>query len=126
MTLIFVQIVLGIISLGIGAEFIVRGSINLANFYKVSGYFIGFTIVAFGTSIPELSATLSAISYPEINSVSIALGNIIGSNIANILLILGLISIFTDIEFSNQKEKKDETVWVLVLTFIVVGIFIFL
>lgn len=126
MIVIFVQITLGIIALGIGAELIVRGSINLANIYKVSGYFIGFTIVAFGTSIPELSATLSAISYPEINSISIALGNIIGSNIANILLILGLISIFVDIEFSNQKEKKDETVWVLVITFIVVGIFIFL
>ncbi len=126
MTLIFIQIFLGVICLGIGAELIVRSSINLANTYKVSGYFIGFTIVAFGTSIPELSATLSAISYPEINSVSIALGNIIGSNIANILLILGLISIFVDIEFSNQKQKKDETFWVLVITFIVVGIFIFL
>ena len=42
------------------------------------------------------------------------------------MLILGLISIFVDIEFSNQKKKKDETVWVLLITFIVVGIFIFL
>jgi len=126
MTIIFIQIILGIIVLGIGADLIVRGSINLANIYKVSGYFIGFTIVAFGTSIPELSATLSAISYPDINSVSIALGNIIGSNIANILLILGLISIFVDIEFSNTTKKKNETVWVLLITFIVVGIFIFL
>ena len=123
---ITIQIILGILALGIGAEFIVRGSTNLANIYKVSGYFIGFTIVAFGTSIPELSATISAITYPEINSVSIALGNIIGSNIANILLILGMISIFVDIEFSNQKEKKDETVWILIITIIVVAVFIFL
>lgn len=121
-----IQIILGIITLGIGAELIVRGATSLAKTYKVSGYFIGFTIVAFGTSIPELSATLTAIMYPVIDSVSIALGNIIGSNIANILLILGLISIIKDVEFSNQKGKKNETVWVLIITFIVVGTFVVL
>ena len=122
MNLLFV--IGGILALGIGAELIVRGAINLSNIYKLSGYFIGFTIVAFGTSIPELSATLSAITYPTINSVGIALGNIIGSNIANILLIVGIIAIIKDIEFANQKEKKDETVIVLFITFVVVALFI--
>ncbi|MDC0232763.1 sodium:calcium antiporter [Pelagibacteraceae bacterium] len=122
MNLLF--IIGGILSLGIGAELIVRGAVNLSNLYKLSGYFIGFTIVAFGTSIPELSATLSAISYPEINSVGIALGNIIGSNIANILLIVGIIAIIKDIEFANQKQKKDETVIVLFITFGIVALFI--
>ena len=124
--LTIIQIIFGIIALGIGAELIVRGATSLAKTYKVSGYFIGFTIVAFGTSVPELSATLSAIMYPIIDSVSIALGNIIGSNIANILLILGLISIFKDIEFGNQKEQKNVTLWVLIITIIVVGTFVIL
>ena len=46
-----IQILFGIIALGIGAELIVRGATSLATTYKVSGYFIGFTIVAFGTSV---------------------------------------------------------------------------
>ena len=56
----------GIISLGIGAEMIVRSSINLANIYKVSGYFIGFTLIALGTSLPELAATIQALYFLQV------------------------------------------------------------
>ncbi len=118
------QIIGGIIALGCGAELIVRGSVNLAIIYKLSGYFIGFSIVALGTSIPELAATITAIT--QVGSIGLALGNIIGSNIANILLILGLIACFQDIEFGQQEGKKNEPFWVFIITIIVVGLFIFL
>ena len=94
---IILSILGGILALGIGAEIIVRSSINLANIYKVSGYFIGFTVVALGTSLPELAATIQALNV--VDSIQIALGNIIGSNIANILLILGVISIIHPVFF---------------------------
>ena len=118
------QIIGGVIALGCGAELIVRGSINLASIYKLSGYFIGFSIVALGTSIPELATTITALS--KVGSVGIALGNIIGSNIANILLILGLIACFQDIKFGKQEGKENEPFWVFIITIIVVGLFIFL
>ena len=60
MYIILSSIFAGILALGIGAEIIVRSSINLANIYKVSGYFIGFTVVALGTSLPELATGIVA------------------------------------------------------------------
>ena len=62
MYLVLFTIISGIVALGIGAEMIVRCSVNLANIYKISGYFIGFTVVALGTSLPELAATIQAIN----------------------------------------------------------------
>ena len=114
--LTLMQIIGGIIALGVGAEFVVRSSSNLANIYKVSGYFIGFTIVALGTSLPELASTIQAI---DIDSIEIALGNIIGSNIANILLILGVVSIIHPIILS----KKIPAYNVLIIT---IGVFFIL
>lgn len=117
----FLSIIAGIIALGIGADLIVRASINLANVYKVSGYFIGFTVIALGTSLPELAATVQALNV--VNSLDIALGNIIGSNVANILLILGVVSIINPIIFPDQKSQRNQTVIVLVVTFIATAIF---
>ena len=121
MFIILLSIIGGIISLGIGAEMIVRSSVNLANIYKVSGYFIGFTVVALGTSLPELAATIQALSV--VDSMEIALGNIIGSNIANILLILGVVSILQPIIFSEKKGQKNQTIMVLLITIIAAVIF---
>ena len=96
----------GVIALGVGAELIVRGAVNLSNIFKISGYFIGFTIVALGTSLPELAATLQALGVlSSIDSVGIALGNVVGSNIANILLILGLVAIINPIVFPEDKGQ---------------------
>ena len=82
MYIILLFIVGGVFALGLGADMIVRSSINLANIYKISGYFIGFTVVALGTSLPELAATvISAVKHEH----DIAIGNIIGSNIFNLL-----------------------------------------
>ena len=121
MYIILLSILGGILALCIGAEIIVRGSINLANIYKVSGYFIGFTVVALGTSLPELAATIQALNV--VDSIQIALGNIIGSNIANILLILGVISIIQPVFFSEKAGQKNQTVMVLLITIIASVIF---
>ena len=121
MYIIFPSILVGIVALGIGAEIIVRSSINLANIYKVSGYFIGFTVVALGTSLPELAATIQALNV--VDSIQIALGNIIGSNIANILLILGVISLIQPVIFSEKEGQKNQTVMVLFITIIAAIIF---
>ena len=121
MYIILLSILGGILALCIGAEIIVRGSINLANIYKVSGYFIGFTVVALGTSLPELAATIQALNV--VDSIQIALGNIIGSNIANILLILGVISIIHPLFFSKKAGQKNQTVMVLLITIIASVIF---
>tara|TARA_Y100001960_G_C14679651_1_gene830421 strand:- start:199 stop:1173 length:975 start_codon:yes stop_codon:yes gene_type:complete len=117
----FLSIIGGIIALGIGADLIVRAAINLANVYKVSGYFIGFTVIALGTSLPELAATVQALNV--VNSLDIALGNIIGSNIANILLILGVVSIINPIIFPDKQSQRNQTVIVLVVTLIATIIF---
>ena len=97
----------GVIALGVGAELIVRSAVNLSNIYKISGYFIGFTVVALGTSLPELAATVQAVNVAD--SIDIALGNIIGSNIANILLILGVVSIINPVIFSEKTGQKNQT-----------------
>ena len=120
--LIILQVLGGVLALGLGAELIVRSSINLANIYKVSGYFIGFTIIALGTSLPELASTIQALQVA--NSLNIALGNIIGSNITNILLIIGMISIIETINF--PKNKKNESILLVLITLLVIGIFYYL
>jgi len=117
-------IVGGVFALGLGADMIVRSSINLANNYKISGYFIGFTVVALGTSLPELATTVQALSV--VDSVDIALGNIIGSNVANLLLILGVVSIINPINFSQERGQKNQTLIVFVVTLIATVIFYFL
>ena len=124
MYIILLFIAGGVFALGLGADMIVRSSINLANTYKISGYFIGFTVVALGTSLPELAATVQALNI--VDSVDIALGNIIGSNVANLLLILGVVSIINPITFSQERGQKNQTLIVLAVTIIATAIFYFL
>lgn len=79
--------ILGFIVLIAGAEFLVRGASWLAESFGVSSLVVGLTVVAFGTSAPELAVTMTA----EFNGTGgIGLGNVVGSNIANVLFILGL------------------------------------
>jgi len=78
---------LGILGLGFGSHFFVKGAVGLAEVFGIPSIIIGMTIVAIGTSLPELSTTLVAIKKGESN---LAIGNIIGSNIINILAVLGI------------------------------------
>lgn len=80
-------LIAGIILLVAGARFMVDGAVNIAQIIGVSDLVIGVTVVAFGTSLPELAASLTAAFK---NESDIAMGNIVGSNIANLLLILGM------------------------------------
>ena len=83
----FCLLLLGILALVLGSRMMVDGAVNLARMVGISELVIAITLVAFGTSLPELAASLSAAYHGE---TDLAIGNIIGSNIANLLLILGL------------------------------------
>lgn len=85
--LVAVWFVVGVVALVVGAESLVRGSSRLAARSGLSPVVIGLTVVAFGTSAPELAVSIGAAAGGE---SEIALGNVIGSNIANVLLVLGL------------------------------------
>ncbi|PIZ99580.1 MAG: sodium:proton exchanger [Candidatus Komeilibacteria bacterium CG_4_10_14_0_2_um_filter_37_10] len=101
------SIIILLIGLGllvIGGELLVRGSSSIAHIFKVSPLVIGLTIVAFGTSAPELIVNL--ISVVE-GSADIAVGNIIGSNIANILLIGGLAALIRPLIVKNSTVWKE-------------------
>lgn len=98
----FLFFIMGFIFLIYGGNFLVDGSSSLAKHLKISDLVIGLTIVSFGTSAPEL--TVNVIASIE-GKTQITIGNIIGSNIANILLILGASSIIAPI------SVKHSTIW---------------
>lgn len=94
----------GLVTLVLGAELLVRGASRLAAALGISPLVIGLTVVAFGTSSPELAVSVqSAFS----GSADIALGNVVGSNIFNILLILGLSAIITPLIVHQQLVRFD-------------------
>ena len=97
-------IFLGFILLVVGGEFIVRSSVALSLKFNISKFVIGMTVVSFATSLPELIVSVNAALN---NSPSIAINNVIGSNIANIGLVLGLISILGKITVDNYFYKRD-------------------
>lgn len=102
MVLAIFLLIVGLLILILGAEFLVRGAASLARKWGIAPIVIGLTIVAFGTSAPELIVNLMAASK---GSAEIAIGNIVGSNIANILLILGITSMIYPL------SVKKNTVW---------------
>jgi len=94
----------GFLLLVIGGEFIVRSSVALSLKFNISKFVIGMTVVSFATSLPELIVSVNAALN---NSPSIAINNVIGSNIANIGLVLGLISVLGNITVDNNFYKRD-------------------
>ncbi len=104
MLLSIVSILGGCLLLILGANYLVDGASSIARRFGVSSLVIGLTVVAFGTSAPELAVNLlSALS----GSTDLALGNINGSNIANILLILGCTAVFATIPIKRQTILKE-------------------
>lgn len=94
-------VIFGLSLLIIGGEFLVRGAVSLALKLKVSTLLIALTVIAFGTSMPELLVSLdAAIS----GSPELTIGNIVGSNIANILLILGIPALITPIVLGTENK----------------------
>ena len=99
-----VKIVAGLALLFYGGDFLVTGSSRLARFLKISPFVIGATVIAFGTSAPELAvAILAALdAAPEL-----AMGNVIGSNIANIGLVLGITAIIAPIAIASKRFNRE-------------------
>lgn len=96
--------VIGITLLYYGADYLVRGGANIARILGIQPIVIGLTIVAFGTSMPELLVGIQAALKQQ---DAIAIGNVVGSNIANIGLILGLSALVTPIVIHYQKIRKE-------------------
>lgn len=108
--IIAAQIIGGFILLFLGGDWLVDGGVALARRFRISPLVIGMTIVAFGTSAPELLVSLvSAIK----GSSGIAVGNVVGSNIANIGLILGLTALIYPIDTDNRKVTVNGLIMIL-------------
>lgn len=91
-------ILAGVVMIVVGSNFAVEGASNLAKALGISQRFIGLTIVAFGTSLPELVTSVSA---ARKHNADIAIGNIVGSNIFNILFIVGTTALITPVTFAS-------------------------
>ena len=104
MILSIILLTIGLAILVFGADYLVKGAASLSKRMKIPSLVIGLTVVAFGTSAPELIVNImSAIN----GTADIALGNIIGSNITNILLILGLATLFTSLSVQKSTAWKE-------------------
>lgn len=93
-------IVLGLIAIVLGGDCVVDGASEIAESFGMSQNLIGLTVVAFGTSLPELVTSFAA---AKKNQADMALGNVIGSNIFNILLILGLAAAISPLSFNMEN-----------------------
>lgn len=96
--------ILGLAALTLGAELMVRGAARLALTFGISPLVVGLTIVAFGTSAPEMAVSAGAALS---GSGDLAIGNVVGSNIANILLILGLSALIVPLAVNEQIIRQE-------------------
>ena len=98
----FFWIIVGMILLQVSSKILVFGAENLARYYGVSDVIIGSTVIAIGTSLPELAASVAGVLKDE---DEMALGNVIGSNIFNLLAVMSLPGILVGYDFSQEYEK---------------------
>lgn len=105
----WVFVAAGLVLLIVGGEGLVRGAVNLALRLGIPALIVGLTVVAFGTSAPELLVSVNAALKGQ---SGIALGNVVGSNIANILLILGLPALITVIHSSKSETQRSYTMMI--------------
>ncbi len=99
-----VLVAIGLVILVVGGELVVRGASGLALGFGISPVVIGLTVVAFGTSSPELAVSLGA-TYE--GDPDVAIGNVVGSNIYNILLVLGLAALIRPLIVQQQLIRFD-------------------
>lgn len=110
-------VILGLAGLVVGGELLVRGAVSAARSLGISPMVIGLTLVGFGTSTPELVTSLQAALS---GSSGIAIGNVVGSNIGNVLLILGMAAFLAPIAVDPKAFRRDGTVMILA-TFLCLG-----
>ncbi|MFS4437137.1 calcium/sodium antiporter [Paracoccaceae bacterium GXU_MW_L88] len=108
MSRILFLIIVGIIGLPIGAQLLITGAQSIALSFGISEAVIGLTLVAFGTSLPELATTVSAAIRGQ---AAVALGNVIGSNFFNLMLIMGLTSVITPVGVGEEFLSRD--LWIM-------------
>jgi len=109
-----VLIIIGSAGLAFGADCLLDGAVDMASNFGISEHVIGVTIVAFGTSVPELITSVMAAFKKE---TDISVGNLIGSNIFNILGVLGITSLVKEIPVTKDVVSED-ALWVLAISFI--------
>lgn len=108
---IVLWLLLGLALLPLGADFVVKSGSSLALSWGISEAVIGLTIVALGTSLPELATTVAAAFR---KSIDVALGNVIGSNIFNMLAIVGITGVIVDLDIAEAFLQFD--VWVMLVS----------
>jgi len=111
----FFLLIIGGLGLWGGSELLVSGATSLAQEFGVSERIIGVTVVSIGTSVPELAASIIAIIKKE---KAISLGNLIGSNVFNILAVLGITSIITPVALTDNGLLTNDIFWMLGISFI--------
>ncbi|OIQ30138.1 MAG: sodium:proton exchanger [Alphaproteobacteria bacterium MedPE-SWcel] len=116
-----IYLVLGLVGLPLGAELLVENATIIARLYGLSETVIGLTLVAIGTSLPELSTTLMAVMRRQ---ADVALGNVIGSNMFNLLAIIGLTSFIGPISVDPEFLRFD--LWVMLAASLLIIPFVFL
>ena len=120
----YLRLILGFALLIKGADIFVEGSSNLAKFFRIPTIIIGLTLVAFGTSAPETAVSLTALIS---GNADIAISNVLGSNIFNLLCVLGITALFKDIiadkDVINNDYKLSILSAILLLILILVNYF---
>jgi len=119
---IFSLLIFGSFFLWLGSEVLIKGAISLASKLGISERIIGVTIIAFGTSIPELSTSIVAIINKEQN---ISLGNLIGSNIFDMLGVIGITGILSPIVISDKGLIDSDLIWMVSLAFLILPLVFF-
>ncbi|GGH60795.1 sodium:calcium antiporter [Frigidibacter albus] len=104
LSLTYLFLVIGLVGLFVGGEFLVRGAVGIARKFGLSPLVIGLTVVGFGTSMPELLVSVQAALG---GTPAIAMGNVVGSNIANILLILGVAAVIAPVSMTFGPLRRD-------------------
>jgi cation:H+ antiporter len=113
-------ILIGMIGLPIGARLIVDSGVDIARFYNVREELIGLTLLAVGTSLPEIGAGIAAALRKK---TDVLVGNVLGSNLFNILGAGGLIAFFGPIEAAQSFANYDH--WIMAAAALIIGLFIF-
>ncbi len=107
---------LGGVALWGGSELLIKGAVGMAESFDVSERIIGITVVSIGTSVPELAASIIAVIKKE---KAISLGNLLGSNIFNLLAVLGITSIITPIRVMDDTLLSNDIFWMLGISFLI-------
>jgi len=114
--LIWIYLVIGGIGLWLGSELLIEGAVNIAQQFGVSERIIGVTIISIGTSVPELAASIMAVIKKE---KAISLGNLVGSNIFNILAVLGITSMVTPIKVIDTRLISFDIISMLIFALLI-------